>query len=182
MQHWKTKLILQHENGQLETEHIKIRCGIFQGDSFSPLLFVLSLAPLSELLRKSGFGYDLGKKAGPNRCLIHHLFYMDDLKLYAKSDRQMSKLIDIVHQFSTDINMQFGLDKCAKITIKGGKVVQSGAILLDNKKATSELQAEGCYKYLGIAESNTLHHKDMKCHLKTEYLKRVRKILLSELN
>ena len=35
----------------------------------------------------------------------------DDLKLYADSDANLNKLIQIVHDFSTDICMDFGLDK-----------------------------------------------------------------------
>jgi hypothetical protein len=39
MKYWKTRMCLHAENKLIETEDIKIQCGIFQGDSFSPLLF-----------------------------------------------------------------------------------------------------------------------------------------------
>ena len=39
MTYWKTRMRLHAENKLIETENIKIQCGIFQEDSLSPLLF-----------------------------------------------------------------------------------------------------------------------------------------------
>ena len=39
---------------------------------------------------------------------------MDDLKLFADSDSNINKLINVVHKLSSDIGMDLGLDKCAK--------------------------------------------------------------------
>ena len=50
---------------------------------------------------------------------------MDDLKLYAASDEHLNRLIHIVHTFSNDIHMEFGLDKCAKCSIEAGSKVAS---------------------------------------------------------
>ena len=47
MKNWKTQLILTHESGTLMSDNINIKRGIFQGDSLSPLLFCISLIPLS---------------------------------------------------------------------------------------------------------------------------------------
>jgi len=63
---------------------VNISCGIFQGDCFSPLLFIMSLIPLTFLLRKCSMGYIL-----VSGHVINHLLYMDDLKLYAKSEREV---------------------------------------------------------------------------------------------
>ena len=57
---------------------VPIRRGIFQGDSFSPLLFVIVLLPLTHILRETGMGYQLEK----NGAKVKHLFFMDDLKLH----------------------------------------------------------------------------------------------------
>ena len=48
MNYWKTRMCLHAENKLIETEDIKIQCGIFQGDSISPLLFCIRLIPLNE--------------------------------------------------------------------------------------------------------------------------------------
>ena len=47
MKKWKTNLYLNHSQGSTIRENIKIKCGIFQGDSLSPILFCLALVPLS---------------------------------------------------------------------------------------------------------------------------------------
>ena len=47
MSQWKTNMTQVHEEGVLETGPIRIKRGIFQGDSLSPLLFTISLNPLS---------------------------------------------------------------------------------------------------------------------------------------
>ena len=41
---------------------------------------------------------------------------MDDLKLFAKNDQQLQGILNIVKQFSDNIWMEFGLDKCTKVT------------------------------------------------------------------
>merc|ERR1711965_997033 len=43
---------------------------------------------------------------------------MDDLKLYAKDEADLDKLINVVSVFSRDIGMEFGLDKCAVLVMK----------------------------------------------------------------
>jgi len=48
MNYWKTRMGLHAENKPIETENLKIQCGIFQGDSLSPLLFCICLIPLTE--------------------------------------------------------------------------------------------------------------------------------------
>ena len=47
---------------------------------------------------------------------------MNDLKLIAKSEEELQKQIQTVKTFSDDINMESGLEKCAKITFKRGKL------------------------------------------------------------
>ena len=54
---------------------------------------------------------------------ISHLLYMDDLKLIAKSYEELRKQIQTVKTFSDYIHMDFGLEKCAKITFKKGKLI-----------------------------------------------------------
>ena len=41
---------------------------------------------------------------------------MDDLKLIAKSEEEIQKQIQRVKYFSDDILVEFGLEKCAKVT------------------------------------------------------------------
>ena len=57
MELWNTTLILQHSEGKIEIPGVKIRRGIFQGDSLLCLLFCLGLDPLSNLINEQGHGY-----------------------------------------------------------------------------------------------------------------------------
>ena len=65
MAQWRTELMA----GEHALGIVNIRRGIFQGDSLSPLLFVVSLIPFSLVLRKMKVGYDVGNRKG----LINHL-------------------------------------------------------------------------------------------------------------
>eukprot|EP00957_Ditylum_brightwellii_P183935 14010436-Ditylum_brightwellii.AAC.1 len=48
---------------------------------------------------------------------ISHLLYIDDLKLYARNEEELRRALKFVENFSGDINMTFGLDKCAILLI-----------------------------------------------------------------
>ena len=176
MSNWKTTLSLSHSQGTIKTRSISIKSGIFQGDSLSPLLFCLSLAPLSTMLNNTGYGYEVGGKK------ISHLFYMDDLKTYVKNDNQQEGLLKTIKTFSDDICMQFGLAKCAKATFKRGKLTQTTAITVDTNTTIKELEQEGAYKYLGINEGDGIQHATMKEQIRKEYYRRVRLVTKSELN
>ncbi|KAI5724299.1 hypothetical protein M8J77_000842 [Diaphorina citri] len=99
MQNWRTILRNNQEISNTtrsdETcevlSEIKIRRGIFQGDSLSPLWFCLALNPLSKLLRRTGMGYKLNTNEGSQ--IVSHQLYMDDLKLYAPSYETLNQLI-----------------------------------------------------------------------------------------
>ena len=147
MRQWKTNLVLVHESRVLEKGPISNKKGIFQGNSLSPLLFTMSLNPLCQELQKTGYGYQLDKQTK-----ISHLFYVDDLKLYGTSDSQLNGLISTVKKVSDDIQMEFGLDKCAKATFKRGKKVSAEDILLNDHQLIQDLDQAETYKYLGMEE------------------------------
>jgi len=121
MSYWRTRMHLHTENKLIETDDIKIQYGIFQGDSLSPLLFCICLIPLTEQLNRLNTGYE----EHTTMTKISHLLYMDDLKLIAKSEEELQKEIQTVKIFSDDIHMEFGLEKCANIAFKRGKLVHS---------------------------------------------------------
>jgi hypothetical protein len=69
-----------------------------------------------------------------------HLLYMDDWKLTAKSEEELQKQIQRVKTFSVDIHMESGLEKCAKITLKGGKLIHSQNLVTEINREIQELQ------------------------------------------
>ena len=68
--------------------------GIFQAGSLSALLFVLSMVPLSLILRKVNASYELKKK----EYRLNHLLFMCDLKLFSKSEEQVNSLVKEVEK------------------------------------------------------------------------------------
>ena len=106
MNYWRTRMRLHVENELIETEDIKIQCGIFQGDSLSPFLFCICLIPLTEQLNRLNTGYE----EHMTKTKISHLLYTDDLKLIAKSE-ELQKQIQTIKTFSDDIHIDFGLEK-----------------------------------------------------------------------
>ena len=132
MMNWETELTSE----KVSLGKVKIRRGIFQDDSLSPLLFVLAIIPLSFMLRKAKAGYDLGG----NKGRVNHLLFMDDFKLYGKNERQLDTLVNSVRIFSEDIQMQFGINKCAILIMKRGKYVHSEGNKLPHDQKIKEVE------------------------------------------
>ena len=93
---------------------------------------------------------------------------MDDLNLVAKSEEEIQKEIQIVKTFSDYINMEFGLQKCAKITFKRGKLTHLQNFVIDTNRGIQELEQGKTYKYLGTEEREGIQHQQMKERLKQE--------------
>ena len=120
---WRTTLYLQvHNSVTTQLSEVSIKCGIFQGDTLSPLLFCLALNPLSYLLDNLK-GYKISSTVN-----LTHLMYMDDIKLFAQDDNGLRTLVDHVKKFSDDIGMQFGYQKCAKLSARRGKLILTGPV------------------------------------------------------
>ena len=173
MKHWNTEL----NAGQSRLRNVKIKRGIFQGDSLLPLLFVMTMIPLTLMLRKTNIFYEVRKKGER----INHLLFMDDLKLFAKNVDQIDSLVNTVRIFSEDMKMEFGLSKCGMLIMKRGKVVESDGLCMPADTMMRNIE-EGGYKYLGILEVDGIKHDEMKEQLKKEYISRVRNVLKSTLN
>ena len=58
MEKWKVMLC----SGNSELDEVETKRGIFQGDSLSPLVFVLALIPLSLILRKAKAAYEFSER------------------------------------------------------------------------------------------------------------------------
>jgi len=82
--------------------------------------------------------------------------------------------IIIAKAISKGINMNFGLQKCAKICLKKGRVqikIYKGSTF---EKDIKELDLREACKYLGTEVNYDTQHKNEKEKLKKEYLRRMR--------
>ena len=172
MMGWKTQLI----GGGDVLGTVDIKRGIFQGDSLSPLLFVMVMIPLSQRLNAMNEGYKLVNEGRS----INHLLFMDDLKLYARSDSQLEKLVGVVKSYSDDIMMEFGLSKCAVLSVVKGKQIRKEGLVLPSGDLMKEVDEEG-YKYLGVLQKDGHLDTEMKTKVEDEYFRRLGLLLESEL-
>ena len=102
MEKWKVMLC----SGNSELGELEIKQRIFQGDSISPLVFVLALIPLSLILRRAKTAYEFSK----SKDKINHLLFMDDLKLCSRSEKGLDSLVQTVRVFSEDVGIEFGIE------------------------------------------------------------------------
>ena len=167
------KALFKTKQEIMQSQPIQIRRGIFQGDSFSPLLFCKALIPLTNELNRANCGYQVH---GTERKISL------DLKLLGINENDLKNEIKIVQTISKDINMHFGLEKCARICIKRGRVQSKVHLGSAYENDIKELDPRKTYKYLGIEESFDIQHKNEKEKLKKEYLRRLRLVLGTELS
>ena len=153
---WRTTLFLQlPDRDAVQLSDVSVKCGIFQGDTMSPLLFCLALNPLSYLLDNLR-GYKISTTVN-----LTHLMYMDDIKLFAQNDTYLQSLLDTVRTFSDDIGMQFGLQKCAKLSARRGKLTLTGPLVTLGDEI-AELNYSETYRYLGFPEAGGIDHTTIK--------------------
>ena len=122
-------------------------------------MFVLALTLLSLILRKAKATYEFSE----SKEKINHLLFMDDLKLFSRSEKGLDSLVKTVHVLSEDVGMGFGIEKCAMLVMEKGKIVKSVGIELPNGKVIKSLQEGECYRYLGILEADKFLEDEVEC-------------------
>ena len=135
MANWKTVLASNQE----ALGAVDIKRGILQGDSLSPLLFVIINTTIADFK-----GHNTRKNEG---CKINYLLFMDDLKPYGKNSTQIDSPLQTVWSYSQDIGMKFGIDKCAAPQPERGRLVRSEGLELSDGESMKEVDQED-YKYL----------------------------------
>ena len=105
-------------------------------------MFVLALISLSLILRRAKAAY----KFSESKKKINHVLFMDDLKLYSRSEKGLDSLVQAVRPCSEDIGIEFCIGKCAMLVIEKRKILKSVGIELPD--------GEGIKSYLGILEAD----------------------------
>lgn len=107
---------------------------------------------------------------------------MDDLKLFAKNDKELEEHVNIVKEFSSDLDMDFEFDKCAKATLKSIELIEAQNIELDITTVIRNLEQSEVYKYLGVNEGDGIEHSNKKERIHKECYRKVRMLPESKLN
>ena len=172
MKNWNTNLTSCGEY----LANIDIRRVIFQGDSLSPILFVICMTPLIQMLKKviSCFTLKNGEK-------LNHFLFVDALKIFAKSERKVNGLALTVQILSNNTGIKLGIKKCGLLVLKRVKVVPSEGVEMPDGEKIKEVEKNG-FKYLGILEYNKIKESKMKDDFRRECLKRTKLIMKIRLN
>ena len=114
---------------------------------------------------------------------INNLLFMDDLKLFAKSNDQIDSLVNTVYKLSEDIGIEFEVKECGVLVLKRRKVdkAKSRSLNLSHGKLIKTIDEEEC-KYFGILEYDKMKEKEMTTEFVREYKRKLRLILRSKLN
>lgn len=179
MKTWRTQLVVNTAESSFKTAEIKVKRGIFQGDTLSPLWFCLALNPLSQLLRNQIYGYTVHKA---RNIKINHRLYIDDLKLYAANEEQLKKQLRIVASFSESIGMKMGVDKCAVVHVKRGRIQEGAGQRVMDDIIIPQLGTEESYKYLGVQQALDIKSAEMKKVFRERLFCRMKKVVQSKLN
>ena len=157
---------------------VDIKRGVFQGDSLSPLLFVLCFILSTVILRKTESAYQFSS----NKENINQFPFLDDLKLRAKNEEGLESLVQTVLIFSDDVYMEYSIDKCAILVLKRRKITKFNGMSLPDGRVMKELTERVGYKYLSILQADQIRYIDMKEKEKAECFRRVCKVVETRLN
>ena len=94
---------------------IKLENGILQGDTMSPLLFILALDPLMNKLDNIIEGVKIN-----NNNKLNKLIYMDDLKIYLNENENIEEIDNKIIQLYSNIGMKIN-EKKSGYAINGNK-------------------------------------------------------------
>ena len=81
-----------------------------------------------------------------------------------------------------DIGLEWGLDKCATITISKGKIVPAENLILNKNASINVLQGKDPYKFLGKLENFAQLDDEVFDQASKEYLKRLNVIWSSNIS
>ena len=111
----------------------------------------MSLIPLSYLLNKEKRGYNIHDIYGKDQY-ISHLMFVDDIKIYAPSEKKLKNLLHTTEKFNNDVGLKFGLSKCSVAATKKGEVHATNPIAM-SEGSIEPLQ--DAYTYLGVKQTTT---------------------------
>ena len=99
------------------TDFFQVELGLRQGDSLSPILYLIFIDGLIKVIREALQGIMLGSTK------LNILGFADDLTLLATSKADMQKLLDMVYMYSQQWRFLFNVDK-SKILVFTNKRVK----------------------------------------------------------
>ena len=175
---WNTRIIVRTSRGHEQSDIIRFKKCLPQGDALCPRLFTLCLNTVEWKL-KATEGYKLSK---PIALKITNLLYIDDLKIYAASESKLNTVLKITKNAMKDIGLEWNSKKSSVANIRRGKSVQGSDAKVDEEKVVKHLEEGTTYKLLGVLKSVKQEDKlTPQCAVKI-YLRRMSVIWSSRLS
>ena len=103
--------------------------------------------------------------------------YMDVIKLFAHNEKELETLIQVVRIYSQDSGIEFGMEKCALLIMRGRKQVMERIELQNQEKIRRS--EKGNIKVFGNIGS--IKQAEMKEKILKKYLMRTGKLLENKL-
>ncbi|CAD6200333.1 unnamed protein product [Caenorhabditis auriculariae] len=150
---------------------LDVRRGVPQGDTLSPLLFCLAIAPISKLIEACLTPYMFSRTAGVGEIRLTHQFYMDDLKLYSESVQSLHDTIGEMVLLCQAMGLEVNTRKCALASFGPGQPgLRTDMPLLTGNEV---------YKYLGLEQQNGVALRQVFERVTELVLERTRNIFSS---
>jgi len=169
------------EEGKIrKSSPLSIVNGVLQGDTLSPLIFCLCVAPISHMLNTQYELYvtangTMGRRHTEDTLALNHQYYVDDLVLYNRTVIILEMMVTDVKDLSKDIGLDLNEDKSAMYHIRSDGAATAKPTCIPTLKKYET------YKYLGVDKSETIAHKEMWDRSKAMILSKTRVIWESEL-
>ncbi|GJQ83567.1 hypothetical protein Trydic_g18466 [Trypoxylus dichotomus] len=121
-------------------------------------------------------------KPNDGKHKVTHLLYMDDLKIYAKNQHDLQKMLNITQEYIHNTDVTFNANKCATYHLERGRSIMEGeSVSLLDGSTIQHLQRNNSYTYLGINQREMNNITTVKATLVGRYKKTLRTIWMSEL-
>lgn len=179
------------EKGRLRSSSpLRIRNGVLQGDTLSPLLFCLSVSPISHYLNTEVRKYitstgTIGGRVTPSALSLNHLYYVDDLVIYSPDSKALDQALRDIDTYAKGFNCRLNARKSAVYHIgtnsQNGSVTDSDSIHGASHETVPTMRVHETYKYLGIEKSRFVDHAAVWDRVRTAVLNKVHDIMSSYL-
>ncbi|KAK6035430.1 reverse transcriptase [Cooperia oncophora] len=151
-----------YSNGrQVRSRPLQIRNGLMQGDTLSPLLFCLTIAPLSAWIQAHVKPYQTKTGSGPRSdgaLQVNHVFYMDDLKVFTPDWESLMVARKGIQRVAGRLGLEMNMSKCA---IRSLNSEDMGRDRADEVGGIPILGGTEVYKYLGAEQTGLICFEDL---------------------
>ncbi|PIO58163.1 reverse transcriptase, partial [Teladorsagia circumcincta] len=146
---------------QVKSRPLQIRNGLMQGDTLSPLLFCLTIAPLSAWIQANIKPYQTKTGSGPRSdgaLSVNHVFYMDDLKVWTTDWENLMLARKGIQRVAGQLGLKMNMSKCAIRSLNSADMGQQHA---DEVGSIPILGGTEVYKYLGAEQTGLVCFEEL---------------------